>query len=631
MKKRIAGISLVLALIALGTAGAATLDRFDGTYIAEGSSFRYFYTPTTTDQKVAANTQDGLVEQDRYSRFVPSLAESWSSNPDFTEWTFNLRKGIMWVDSKGAKTAYEITADDFVEGFRHVADPKNGIKNLSKDIRKLIFGLNNYYLDLVDIDSGKKKDITRDKALAAFEGVGVKALDKYTVTYKLNVPTPFFLSFLVMELFLPVEKDFLAQVGPDFGVGKDKLLYSGAYYISDWQRDKQIVFKANPFYWDAKTIKVKTINLQKVTDPNVTVQMFQRGELSQADLAADQVKALAGTKWAASIYSDPPAADRFSVTYWFVQNFSSSNPEWKAFINNLNFRKALSYGIDRVKLNELDDPYKPASVIRNTVIPEGQIYDEKGRDYSDYPGIKEIRAAGNYYNKAKAREYLAKALAELTDGKGNIKGVQAAKVDMKPVAEFQVDGKLPLQMLYVHFNDPTDTKRALLLKAMLEDAFGKENIDVQFGQVIDDMFAESVEPRRFDMIYDNFRFGFADPSAQLGRLITDGGINDGQYSDPEYDKLVDEAAKKYILSERYKIFAKAEALFLDRCYVIPWKMGGSVYTITKVVPFTSPKGGFGITRFKYKGMVVEKDPITVKRYEQLKAAFLKELAAVNTK
>ncbi|MCK7577168.1 MAG: hypothetical protein MZV65_15905 [Chromatiales bacterium] len=104
--------------------------------------------------------------------------------------------------------------------------------------------------------------------------------------------------------------------------------------------------------------------------------------------------------------------------------------------------------------------------------------------------------------------------------------------------------------------------------------------------------------------------------------MTNGGVNDGQYSDPEFDKLVAEATSKTVLSERYSVFAKAEALFLDRCYVLPWAMGGTAYQITKVVPFTYPRGGFGITRFKYKGMIVEKDPVTAKRYEQLKAAFL---------
>ncbi len=625
MKHRFVIAAFIVALVAaqaLSAAGPATLDRYDATYVAEGSSLRYFYTPDTTDQRVAANTQDGLVENDKYGRFVPSLAESWSTNDKSTEWTFKLRKGQYWVDYRGQKTKYEITADDFVEGFRYVADPKNGIKNLSRDIRRMIVGLNNYYLDLVDIDSGKKKDITRAQALAAFDkSVGVKAVDRYTVTYTLAKPTPFFLSFLVMELFLPVEREFLDQAGQDFGVARDKLLYSGAYYISDWQRDKQIVLKANPYYWDADAVNVKTVSLQKVVNADVQLQMFQRGELSSANLTADQVKALASTRWGEFIHANEPS----SVTYWFVQNFTSANPEFKAFVNNLNFRKALYYGLDRVKLTELDDPYNPAAILRNTVVPEQVIVDEKGKDYSDYAGVKEIRAAGNYYNRQKAKEYFAKAVAELTDGKGTIKGVQPGKVDWKPVAEFQVDGKLPVQMLYVSLPDAIETKRAILFKAMIEDIFGKENIEVRVAQCVDDIFAEIVEPRRFDMLNDNFRFGFADPSAQLGRLVTNGAVNDGQYSDPEFDKLVEEAGTKITLAERFRLFAKAEAMFIDRAYVYPWKMGGAAYTISKIVPFTYPRGGFGITRFKYKGMIVEKEPLTAKRYDALKDAFYAEL------
>lgn len=625
MTRRLTSLALSLAWPALLAAAPGTTDRYDATYTAEGSSLSYFDTPTTTDQRIACNTQDGLVEQDRFGRFVPSLAEAWGVNADSTEWTFRLRQGVPWVDAKGQKTSYEVTADDFVEGLRYVADPKNKIKNLSRDLRKLIVGLNDYYMDLSDIDAGKKKDMTREQALANFAKVGVVAKDKYTVTYKLSKPTPFFLSYLVMELFLPVEKEFLASAGQDFGISKDKLIYSGAYYISEWQRDKQMILKANPYYWDAKSIGVKTVNLQKVVDPNVTLQMFQRGELSFATLSADQVKALAGSKWADMVYSDAPSSARFSVTYWFVQNFTSANPEYKAFVNNLNFRKALHYGIDRVKLNQLDDPYKPGAIIRNTVVPEQTVLDEKGKDYSDYPGLKEIRDAGSHYDKKKAQDYFKKALAELTDGKGNIKGVQPKKVDWKPIGEFQVDGKLPLQLLYVHDPSATEVKRALLLKAMLEETFGKENIQILDGQYIDDSYGEAVEPRRFDMMHDNFRFGFADPSAQLGRLVTNGAVNDGQYSDPEFDKLVADASAKIKLSERYAIFAKAESLFLDRCYVLPWQMGGTAYQITKVVPFTSPRGAFGITRFKYKGMVIEKEPITAKRYEKLKTDFYKQL------
>jgi len=208
------------------------------------------------------------------------------------------------------------------------------------------------------------------------------------VEYTLEYSTPYFLSYLVTELFFPVEKKFLDSVGAeDFGTSKEKLLFNGAYVISDWQRDKSITLTKNESYWDKDNIKVKTISLQKVADDSVTSEMFQRGELTSATLKADQVKAFQGTKWEDKIY----LREKSSVNYWFAMNFTSDNPEFNAFINNINFRKALYHGIDRAKLQELYSPYNPEALLRNTIIPDEALFDEEGKDYTDYPGLKEIK------------------------------------------------------------------------------------------------------------------------------------------------------------------------------------------------------------------------------------------------
>ncbi|HAE20736.1 MAG TPA: hypothetical protein DCG47_00210, partial [Spirochaetaceae bacterium] len=373
--RAIALAAAALALFALASCGGERklVDRYATTYITEAKTLNYFLLLDSTSQRVAANTQDGLVENDRFGRYVPSLAESWSHSPDYKEWTFTLRKGVKWIDAAGKPTQWEVTSDDFVEGLRYVADPKNGIKNVST-IRKVIAGLNNYYYDLLDFDDGVDIGNSREEVLASFaKDVGISAPDQYTVSYRLASPTPYFLSYLVTELFFPVEKAFMDQVGlQDFGTAKERLLYSGAYYLADWQRDKQVVLQKNDQYWDAAKVLVKTINMQKVGDPTISVQMFTRGELSATSLQADQVKALEGGNWAKFVYP----AETSSVTYWFIQNFTSSNPEFKAFVNNENFRKALYYGIDRVKLLELYDPYNPSGLLRNTVVPEDVIFDE---------------------------------------------------------------------------------------------------------------------------------------------------------------------------------------------------------------------------------------------------------------
>lgn len=96
---------------------------------------------------------------------TPALAESWSSNDDMSVWTFKLRQGQYWVDSTGAKTEYEITAQSFVDAMRYVADPMTSASNFST-IRSVITGLEDYYYDLIDIDEGVVTDVAREDVVA---------------------------------------------------------------------------------------------------------------------------------------------------------------------------------------------------------------------------------------------------------------------------------------------------------------------------------------------------------------------------------------------------------------------------------------------------------------------------------
>lgn len=596
-------------------------DVYRSTFSGDHKTLVPYNLDTSSAYTMVANSTDGLVENDKYGLVVPSLATSWESNEDFTVWTFKLREGAYWVDHTGAKTEYEVTAADFVEGIRYIAEPKHGAKNFST-ISKVIEGLYDYYWNLADIDDGVDVGKTREEVINSFEEtVGVKALDKYTVQYRLTKSTPFFLSYLIIELFYPVNKAFLDKVGEDFATSKETMLYNGGYYISTWERDKLFVLTKNEHYWDKDNITVKELNFQKVGDEITGLEMFQRNEITGTTVTADQLKALKGTEWEKYIY----LKDKTTVTYWFTMNFVSKNPEFNKFVQNVNFRKALKHGIDREKLNALYEPNNPAFFIRNTIIPENTLFDPSGVDYTDYPNLKPIKES-TVYDPAKAKEYMLKAVAELTNPDGTIKGLTPTKVDMGNIAEFQSDAKLPVELVLATTTDPMETKKALLIAEMLKQNLGEENIKVIVGYSATSFNDEVFAPMNFDMVDDSYSFRFADPSANLSRLTTDGSLNEGGYNIPEFDRLVEEGIQQNDIKERYTKFSEAEKYMLDNVYLIPFMTGGGSYTMSKALPYQTPMGGFGLTRFKMKGAKIQEKPVTTEQFNALKEQHAKDVS-----
>ena len=252
-------LGLVLSTTALFGCSSDT-DTYKTYFSTSYSSLNYYATSYATVREIVTNCIDGLVEPDVYGNYVASLAESWTHNDDYTVWTFKIRADQKWIDHTGAETEYALTAQDFVDGIRYIGDPINGAYSL-RVVRNLISGLYDYYWGLDDIDCGLDTETDRDELVASFSDiVGVKALDEYTVEYTLDSGAPYFLSLIESSmLLLPVEYDYAMELGEDFGVDNEHMLYCGAYYVSEFQRDKLIKLTKNEHYWDAKNVTLSAV------------------------------------------------------------------------------------------------------------------------------------------------------------------------------------------------------------------------------------------------------------------------------------------------------------------------------------------------------------------------------------
>ncbi|HWS30611.1 MAG TPA: ABC transporter substrate-binding protein [Clostridia bacterium] len=603
--------------------GVNYLDVYKSSFSEAISSLNPYTIEGTTYYTYIANIIEGLVETDTYGRYVGALAESFEHNDDASVWTFHLRQGLYWTDHTGAKTEFEITAQDFLDGMRYVADPYNAAYN-ADTIEDMIAGFSDYYYALIDVDEGTDTSRTREDVLATFDStVGVKALDEYTVEYTLTGPVPYFTAYLMTEVFLPVEQAFLNEVGERFGTGMEFLLYCGGYYISTWDRDKLIVLSKNPNYWDSEHITINTLSFEGISDSISTVEMFKRGDLAEVSLSSEEMNSVRGTEWEDYVY----LSEKTATTFWYVFNFESRNSEFKSFVNSLNFRKALFYAIDSVTLSAIWEPTDPAFFTRNTLLPEGVMFDGNGKDYTDYPELAAYKNV-NPFNVTKAKEYFDAAVAELVNADGTIKSATAETVDMLPITQWDTDGKMPLDIVYASGSSENEMKKSVLVKQMLEDAFGAENINVILGysnnSFSDDVWALA----NWDLVDDSYGFRYADPSANLMRIKTDGSLNDSMYNVPEYDALADAAMKITDINARYAAFAAAEAWMLDNAMYIPYMSGGGAYRMTRIVPYTTPGGALGMGKYKYKGAVIQEAPVTKAQHEELTAQYQAQIAAL---
>ncbi len=504
-----------------------------------------------------------------------------------------------------------------------MSDPTHGAKNFGT-IRNVVKGLADYYYNLADIDDGKDIGKTRDEVVASFgDTVGVKALDRYTLQYTLTGPTPYFLSYACLELFLPIEQEFINQIGEDFGTSKENLLYCGGYYISEWDRDKLVVMAKNEHYWDKEHITLNSLNFEAVADGISGVELFQRGEIATTSLSSEELSSIKSTEWEDYVY----LSDKTLTTYWFTFNFKSRNPEFQTAVQNLNFRKALYAAIDCATLSAIWEPENPEFFCRYTLLPEGCMFDENGVDYTDYAGLVDYKN-GQPFNVELAREHMEKAIAELCDADGNITGVKPGKVDMLPIDEFTVDGKLPIDILYTSGSSESEMKKALLVKEMLTSNLGSENVNVILGFSNTSFSDEVWALANWDLVDDSYGFRYGDPSANLNRITTDGTLNDSEYEVPEFDALVEKANKIYTINERYAAFAEAELWMLDNAMIIPYMTGGGSYRMTRLVPYTTPAGYFGMASYKFKGAVIQDAPVTKAQHAQLREEYEAAVAAL---
>ena len=224
--------------------------------------------------------------------------------------------------------------------------------------------------------------------------IGVRAVDEKTLEYTLEAPTPYFLSMLSYVCFMPVNGDFLAEVGDRFGTSADTILYNGAYICQEFNPQENQVWVKNTNYWNADNVNIdrieRTYNAEAL---KLAPDMYKQGSVDQAKIPSELLQAWLDDASTADLVR-PTRASYF--TYWWLFNFdpqfdAAYEPDnWKLAVNNEAFRLSIARGIDRAKAEFPYEPNNPNANLINTITPEG-FCDYSGTDYTQMGDLAAVR------------------------------------------------------------------------------------------------------------------------------------------------------------------------------------------------------------------------------------------------
>jgi len=501
----LATLMLSSLLAGCGTSGSTSSSGTTKSTSAKSGVFRLSMTTeppsldpdlanSMADADILYNVMDGLMRNNN-GKIEPGVATGYDLSDDGLTYTFHLRKDAKWSDGQTVK------AGDFVYGLQRLMNPDTAAGG--------------EYMGEV---------LKNGKAVAAgkmsVDQLGVSAPDDYTVVITLDHAAAYFPTMLSSSAYFPVRQDLVEKYGKSFAADADKNVYNGPFVLKSWAHDSKLTLVKNDNYWNKDAVKLSQVEISILTDANTPIGMYESGDLDYVDVPSASFDQ----------YKDKATAYYTGGMDYLQINLKCGN---KA-LENKNFRKALSYGIDRnsyakLSRNNMNEPSSRA------VLPIMQ--GDSGNWDDEYPFTPYPLDGDN----TKAKEYLQKAMDEL--------GITDVS-------------KLTFKLNYAE----ADSTRKIVetVQAQWKQNLG---IDITLEPVPYAVLYDNQAKEDFEMMYTGWCPDYDDPNAFLELASSDGGYNYSQYNNAEFDKYMTAAQQTTDAKERFNNLFEAEKILCDD---LPW-------------------------------------------------------------
>ena len=595
---------------------------------AEMQTFNILYSQTMEDFANLCNMVDSLMEIDNYSRIVPCIAESYTTNEDKSVWTFQIRDGVKWVDVNGNEKA-DCTSQDFATAMEWILNFHKNESSQTSDFLIMLEGANEYYEYTKTLSEEEAFALTAEEGSVFKEMVGVETPDANTLIYRCIGSRPYWDS--LSTCLWPMSQAMVDELGGPAGVkamNNENMWYNGCYTMTSYVQGNEKIFTKNPLYWDQDCELFNTVTVKMVESNDTMYQLYQSGEIDTVTLTESNLK---------TIYDDPenpyhdylvenPATGTYQIHFNYDKHLEDGTLDvnWNTAIANEAFRLSWYYGLDLTEYWKRTNSINPLSCENEFYSMTGLAYTSDGTDYTELVrqelGLPELNGEQIVRLDAeKAEQYKQQAIEELT----------------------ALGVTFPVEMdLYITANNQTVMDHARVLQQVYSDCFGDDYIKLNIKSYVSNLISEVLTPKLHSFYEDSWVPDYGDPktfldqevmgsdSAFYANILTN--INSVEESEATKDLLetyrtftdmVDQASQIYDDNDkRLQAFAEAEAYMIENALVIPSYYPVSL-CLTKIDPYSTVNAIFAWQNGKMKNWETNADGYTTEEIEAIKAEY----------
>jgi len=364
-----------------------------------------------------------------------------------------------------------------------------------------------HMLNAVEIVNGKKKPDT----------LGVKALDEHTVEVTLDQPISYFLGMLAHPTLFPLNEAAISKYG-DKWTQPGNLVSSGPFKLDSWTVNERVVAARNTNYWDNQHTVINKVTYLPIVSGTADVNRYKAGEIDITSTVPEIQFASLKKQLGDQVHVGP----KLGVYYY---SLNTSKPPF----NDPRVRLALNLALDK-------------DIIAGKVLGQGQkpawniVPDDTGG----------FAFKNSKYQQMTQEQRVAEAKKLMNE------------------AGYGPSHPLKFNLLY-------NTSESHQRIAIAATSMWKKNLGV--NAVLQNQEWKTMLDTKRQGNYDAIRYAwiadYNEPSTFLNTLRTGDSENSSKFSDPAYDKALDDALQASDKAQVGQYYQQAEDILSTQVPVIP--------------------------------------------------------------